>query len=56
LDVVASTDASGNDRSERGDVIVVGAGFGGLYAIYRMKQLGLRVQAFEAGGDVGGTW
>ena len=38
------------------DAIVVGAGVGGLYAIYRLRQLGLRVRAFEAGGDVGGTW
>jgi cyclohexanone monooxygenase len=38
------------------DAIVVGAGVGGLYAIHRLRQLGLRVRAFEAGGDVGGTW
>jgi cyclohexanone monooxygenase len=38
------------------DAIIVGAGVGGLYAIYRLRKLGLRVHAFEAGGDVGGTW
>src|SRR6516162_3898271 len=38
------------------DVIVVGAGVGGLYAIYRVRKLGLKVRAFEAGGGVGGTW
>jgi cyclohexanone monooxygenase len=38
------------------DAIVVGAGVGGLYAIYRLRKLGLRVRAFEAGGGVGGTW
>jgi hypothetical protein len=31
------------------DAIVVGAGVGGLYAIFRLRQLGLRVRAFEAG-------
>jgi cyclohexanone monooxygenase len=38
------------------DAVVVGAGFAGLYAIYRLRALGLDVRAFEAGGDVGGTW
>jgi cyclohexanone monooxygenase len=38
------------------DAIVVGAGAGGLYAIYRLRKLGLKVRAFEAGGGVGGTW
>ena len=40
----------------RFDAIVVGAGVGGLYAIYRLRKLGLRVRCFEAGTDVGGTW
>ena len=38
------------------DVIVVGAGVGGLYAIYKLRELGLRVRAFEAADGVGGTW
>src|SRR5215471_11974916 len=38
------------------DAIIVGAGVGGLYAIHRLRQLGLKVHAFEAGGGVGGTW
>ena len=38
------------------DVIVVGAGIGGLYTLYRMRKLGLKARAFEAGGGVGGTW
>lgn len=38
------------------DAIIVGAGVGGLYAIHRLRKLGLRVRAFEAGGGVGGTW
>ena len=40
----------------RYDAIVVGAGVGGLYAIYRLRKLGFKVRAFEAGGGVGGTW
>lgn len=38
------------------DVIVVGAGFGGLYAIHKFREMGLSVQGFEAGGDIGGVW
>ena len=38
------------------DLVIVGAGFGGLYAIHRAQQLGLSVRAFEGGDDVGGTW
>ncbi len=38
------------------DVLVVGAGFGGMYMLHRARQLGLRAQVLEAGSDVGGTW
>ena len=38
------------------DVVVVGAGFAGLYLIHKMRELGLSVKAFEKGDDVGGTW
>ncbi len=38
------------------DVVVVGAGFSGLYLLHRLRQLGLSARAFDAAGDVGGTW
>ncbi|MPY60701.1 flavin-containing monooxygenase [Streptomyces spongiae] len=39
------------------DVVVIGAGFSGLYAVHKFRdQLGLSVQGFEAAGGVGGTW
>ncbi|WIW89423.1 NAD(P)/FAD-dependent oxidoreductase [Sphingobium sp. V4] len=38
------------------DVVVVGAGVGGLYTLFRLRQLGFTVQVLEQGGDVGGTW
>jgi len=39
------------------DVIIVGAGFAGIYGIHKFRdQLGLRVHAFDAASDVGGTW
>ena len=38
------------------DVVVVGAGFGGLYALHRHRNLGFTVRVVEAGAGVGGTW
>ena len=38
------------------DVVVVGAGFAGLYMLHRLRELGMRVRVFEAGQGVGGTW
>jgi cyclohexanone monooxygenase len=38
------------------DVLIVGGGLAGLYAIHRLRKLGLRVRAYEAGSGVGGTW
>ncbi|WP_353094370.1 NAD(P)/FAD-dependent oxidoreductase [Methylibium sp.] len=38
------------------DAVVVGAGFAGMYALYKLREQGLRVQVYEAGTGVGGTW
>jgi cation diffusion facilitator CzcD-associated flavoprotein CzcO len=38
------------------DAIVIGAGISGLYQLYRLRELGLRVRVFETGTGVGGTW
>jgi cation diffusion facilitator CzcD-associated flavoprotein CzcO len=38
------------------DAIIVGAGMSGLYQLYRLRELGMRVRVFEAGTNVGGTW
>jgi len=38
------------------DAVIVGAGFAGMYMLHRLRELGLKVKVFEAGGDVGGTW
>ena len=38
------------------DVVVIGAGFAGLYLVHRCRGLGLSVVAYEAGDGVGGTW
>jgi cation diffusion facilitator CzcD-associated flavoprotein CzcO/acetyl esterase/lipase len=41
---------------EQLDAVVVGAGFAGLYALHRLRSLGLRARVFEQGDGVGGTW
>jgi cation diffusion facilitator CzcD-associated flavoprotein CzcO len=51
----AKTDI-GTEPSPSFDAIVIGAGVAGLYQLYRLRELGLRVRAFEAGSGVGGTW
>src|SRR4051812_35393179 len=38
------------------DAVIVGAGFAGLYMLYRLRQLGLTTRVLEAGGGIGGTW
>jgi cation diffusion facilitator CzcD-associated flavoprotein CzcO len=40
----------------RFDAIVIGAGFSGLYALHRLRELGLRVVVIERADEVGGTW
>src|SRR6202158_3646660 len=42
--------------AETYDVVVVGAGFAGMYMLHRLRGQGLSVRVFEQGGDVGGTW
>lgn len=38
------------------DVIVVGSGFAGIYALWQARQRGLSLRGFERASDVGGTW
>lgn len=38
-----------SEAIEEFDAVVVGAGFTGLYQLYKFRQQGLKVQVFEAG-------
>ncbi len=38
------------------DILVVGAGFTGIYQLHRLRQLGFSVRLLEAGADLGGIW
>ena len=42
--------------AETYDVVVVGAGFAGMYMLHKLRKQGLSVRVYEQGGDVGGTW
>ena len=42
--------------AETYDVVVVGAGFAGMYMLHKLRGLGLSARVYEQGGDVGGTW
>jgi cation diffusion facilitator CzcD-associated flavoprotein CzcO len=53
-----ATETKGTKEAPREvDAVVIGAGFAGLYALYKLREeLGLEVQVFEMGDGVGGTW
>jgi cyclohexanone monooxygenase len=55
---MSTTEAKRTDNGEIEDldVIVVGAGFAGLYLLDRLRSMGMAVQVFEAGGGLGGVW
>jgi cyclohexanone monooxygenase len=44
------------ERAAGFDVVVVGAGFAGLYALHRLRGQGLSVRVLERGSGIGGTW
>src|SRR5664279_1637893 len=52
-----STLAKGQPAAaETYDVVVVGAGFAGMYMLHKLRGQGFSVRVYEQGGDVGGTW
>src|SRR5712664_2859692 len=55
---MSTTEAKRTDSGEIEDldVIIVGAGFAGLYLLDRLRSMGMAVQVFEAGGGLGGVW
>jgi cation diffusion facilitator CzcD-associated flavoprotein CzcO len=48
--------SGGAGRPAEVDVVVVGAGFAGLYLLHKLRGQGFSVRVLEAAGDVGGTW
>ncbi len=53
---VVTSNGKGESRVTELDAVVLGAGVAGLYQLHQLREQGLRVKAFDAAGDVGGTW
>ena len=48
--------ATSKSACEEIDAVIVGAGFSGMYMLYRLRQLGLKAKVFDRATGVGGTW
>ena len=55
-DMAAVSDATKTVATTVYDAIIIGAGFSGIYQLYRLRQLGMKVRVFEDGEGLGGTW
>src|SRR5258708_36866067 len=55
---MSKTEAKRTNNAVTGqlEVIIVGAGFAGLYLLDRLRSIGMSVQGFEAGEGPGGVW
>jgi cation diffusion facilitator CzcD-associated flavoprotein CzcO len=42
--------------TEQYDVVVIGAGVSGMYALHHLREMGLSVRVYDGATDVGGTW
>jgi acetone monooxygenase len=51
-----ASSASQPTHTTRLDAVVIGAGIAGLYQLHKLREMGLKVKAYEAGSGVGGTW
>ena len=57
MEIRSASNESGRESDNvEFDAVIIGAGFAGLYMLYRLRRRGLRVLVIEAGSDVGGTW
>ncbi|MDA0735240.1 MAG: NAD(P)/FAD-dependent oxidoreductase [Chloroflexi bacterium] len=54
--ITTNSNSSTPDNNLDFDAIVIGAGVAGLYQLYKLRNIGMRVRVFEAGTGVGGTW
>lgn len=45
-----------DNKTQDCDVVIVGAGFAGLYLLHSLRSRGFSVQLFETEDDIGGTW
>ncbi|ORY02932.1 hypothetical protein BCR34DRAFT_492764 [Clohesyomyces aquaticus] len=60
-DIGATNPHASKDNESYGDnletdVLIVGAGFGGIYLMHKLRQLGFKCKIYEAGKELGGIW
>ncbi len=53
---MASENEAPKSGAEHYDVVIIGAGVSGMYAVHHFREMGLSVRAFDGASDVGGTW
>ncbi|WP_085314543.1 flavin-containing monooxygenase [Derxia lacustris] len=51
-----ATPANASNPAIRLDALIVGAGVAGLYQLHRLREMGLKVRAYDTASGVGGTW
>ena len=51
-----SEHTNSTESTENYDVIVIGAGVSGMYALHHLREMGLSVRVYDGATDVGGTW
>jgi cation diffusion facilitator CzcD-associated flavoprotein CzcO len=51
-----SQQTRGNGATEHYDVVVIGAGVSGMYALHHFREMGLSVRVYDGASDIGGTW
>ena len=51
-----SKDDTAGSAPEILDALIVGAGFNGVYQLYRLRQEGYSVRIFDAADELGGIW
>lgn len=52
----AQQSAGTSEEIEHYDVVVIGAGVSGMYALHHLREMGLSVRVYDGASGVGGTW
>ncbi|MGD9659989.1 MAG: flavin-containing monooxygenase [Porticoccaceae bacterium] len=53
---MTSAPQTATDSPKKLDVLIVGAGFAGMYLVHKFRKLGYSMLAVDAAPEVGGTW
>ena len=56
MSAAGASNLAGGQASAVYDAVIIGAGFGGMYMLHRLRQLGLSARVYDRASDVGGTW